>query len=267
MQVTSNTPSGLEGRTAVVTGAAAGIGRAVASQLRDLGMTVGALDLPGKSIPDDTIPLPADLRDTKAVTSAVQAFGAKYGDIWLLVGNAGVSFVGDIEHGEEADWQRILDINVLGQMRAVRAALPSLRKAGPGASIILIGSCSARNGIPERAIYSASKGAVHGLALALAADLVGEGIRVNCISPGTVDTPFMAELIERADDPAQQRVEFEMRQPTNKMVDAREVSLAVTWLANPINRSITGSVIEIDGGMGTIRLHRGRSNLNPSTRS
>src|SRR5690606_18281527 len=115
MQVTSNTPSGLEGRTAVVTGAAAGIGRAVASQLRDLGMTVGALDLPGKSIPDDTIPLPADLRDTKAVTSAVQAFGAKYGGIWLLVGNAGVSFVGDIEHGEEADWQRILDINVLGQ--------------------------------------------------------------------------------------------------------------------------------------------------------
>jgi enoyl-[acyl-carrier-protein] reductase (NADH) len=73
----------------------------------------------------------------------------------------------------------------------------------------------------------------------------------------------MAELIERADDPAQQRVEFEMRQPTNKMVDAREVSLAVTWLANPINRSITGSVIEIDGGMGTIRLHRGRTNHNP----
>jgi 2-keto-3-deoxy-L-fuconate dehydrogenase len=241
-----------EGRIAVVTGAASGIGQATAAAMRDVGFIVGALDLTVQGLPDGTVPLLADVRDATAVTAAIDAFAALHGRIDLLVNNAGVSFVGGIEAGSEDDWHRVLDINVLGQMRVLRAALPWLRHSD-AASVVAMSSCTATNGIPERALYSASKGAVHAMMLSVATDLVGEGICVNSIAPGTVDTAFMAELANRAPEPAAKRREFEARQPTGRMVAPAEIANAVLFLADPINRSITGTTLVLDGGMGTIR--------------
>ncbi len=243
----------LAGRIAVVTGAASGIGRSVTETLLGMGMEVGALDLPGHAVPDHAHALPADLRDEDATRGAIDGFAQTHGRLDLLVGNAGVSFVGGIEDGDEGDWFRVLDINLIGQMRASRAALPWLRKAEGGASIVFMSSCAALNGIPGRALYSASKGAVQAMAMSMAADLIGEGIRVNCVAPATVDTPFMADLIDRAPDPAAQRRAFEARQPTGRMVNPAEIGLAVAWLAAPVNRSVTGTTIEVDGGMGQLR--------------
>lgn len=240
------------GRVALVTGAASGIGQATALALRDAGFHVGALDIAREGLPADTAHLLADVCDGQAVSTVIDGFAATHGRIDLLVNNAGVSFVGGIEVGSDTDWQRVFDINVLGQMRVLRAALPWLRKSD-AASVVAMSSCTAINGIPERALYSASKGAVHAMMLSVATDLVGEGICVNLIAPGTVDTAFMTELANRAADPAAKRREFEARQPTGRMVAPAEIANTVLFLADPVNRSITGATFVIDGGMGSIR--------------
>lgn len=239
-------------RIALVTGAASGIGRSVTAALLDAGYNVGGLDLTEQDLPVGARPLIADVRDRSAVNEAVQGYLADKGQLDLLVNNAGVSFVGGIDVGSEEDWFRILDINVMGQMRVLRACLPWLRKSD-AASIVAMSSCTAINGIPERALYSASKGAVHSMMLSVATDLVDEGIRVNCIAPATVDTPFMTELAERDPDPSAKRRSFESRQPTGRMVDPDELSNAVLFLADPVNRSVTGTTLILDGGMGTMR--------------
>lgn len=242
----------LQDRVVIVTGGASGIGRASAEALMQRGAAVGVLDRAAE-VPTGAAALQADITDTAAVTAAVDSFSSVHGRLDVLVNNAGVGFTGTIEEGSEDDWHRVFDINVFGQMRVVRAALPWLRKSR-AASIIVMSSCSALNGIPERALYSASKGAVQALMHALATDLVREGIVVNAIAPGTVDTPFMEEIINRAEDPPALRAALDQRQPTGHMLDPAEIGHAVCYLAHPLTRSTTGSTLEIDGGMGTIRL-------------
>jgi NAD(P)-dependent dehydrogenase (short-subunit alcohol dehydrogenase family) len=244
----------LAGRVVLVTGGASGIGRASAEVLLARGATVGVLDRTADG-PDGAEAMQADVTDAAAVTAAVDGFCARHGRLDVLVNNAGVAFVGGIEDGTEEDWRRVFDVNVFGQMRVMRAALPWLRRS-EAASVVIMSSCSALNGIPDRVLYSASKGACQAMMLALSADLVGEGIAVNAVAPGTVATPFMEEIIARAADPAAQRAAFDARQPTGRMVEPAEVGHAVAYLASPRARSTTGATIEIDGGMGTIRLKR-----------
>lgn len=243
----------LKGRIAVVTGAASGIGQAIAETLLGLGVVVGALDCDVAGIPEGCAPLKADVRDQAAVTQAIAGFAEEHGRLDILVNNAGVSFVGTVEQGSEDDWMRVIDINLMGQMRVMRAALTYLRKSD-AASVIAMSSCTATNGIPERALYSASKGAVQSMSIAMAADLVAEGIRMNCISPATVDTPFMTELANRAADPVAKRRAFNERQPIGRMVDPSELGLAVAYLASPLSGSTTGTTLILDGGMGTLRI-------------
>lgn len=252
---TAPSETGHRGRIAVVTGAASGIGQAAAAHLHALGLTVAGLDLHAEGVPEGCTPLVADVRNQRAVTSAIAGFAEAHGRLDVLVNNVAVAFVGTVEDGSEEDWSRVLDVNVLGQMRVMRAALPWLR-ISDAASIVVMSSCSALNGLPQRALYSASKGAVQGLAQAMAADLVAEGITVNCVSPGTVDTPFMAELISQSDNPDAQRREFESRQPTGRMIDSVEIARAVAFLAHPSMRSTTGSTVVVDGGMGVLRIPR-----------
>lgn len=242
----------LEGVVAVVTGAASGIGQAGARALLEQGATVGGVDLHADGMPEGCEPLLADVRSQSALDDAIAGFAERHGRLDVVVNNVGVSFVGTVEDGSEDDWHRVFDINVLGQMRVMRATLPWLRKSS-GASVIIMSSCSAVNGLPERALYSASKGAVQSMAMAMATDLLADGICVNCISPGTVNTPFMAELIARDNDPDGKRRSFEARQPTQRMVEPDEVGRAVAYLADPRNRSQTGATLIIDGGMGVLR--------------
>ncbi|MBP2227883.1 NAD(P)-dependent dehydrogenase (short-subunit alcohol dehydrogenase family) [Azospirillum agricola] len=243
----------MKGRVAVVTGGAAGIGQAVAAELLRQGCVVGAVDRTADGVPDGVTPLVADVRDQGALNAAIGGFGERHGRIDFLVNNAGVSFVGTIEDGSEEDWARLFDINVMGQMRSTRAALPHLRKSDAGA-IVNMSSCTAMNGLRQRALYSASKGAVQSMTMAMAADLIAEGIRVNCIAPGTVDTPFMAELAARAPDPAAKRAEFAARQPSGLMVDPLEVALAVVFLLRPGANGSVGTCLTIDGGMAALRV-------------
>lgn len=240
-------------RVVVVTGAAAGIGQAVCSYLHEAGAIVGGIDRQAVGIPDGVSPLLADVTDQQALNQAVDAFAQQHGRIDVLVNNAGVSFVGTIEDGSEEDWLRILNINVLGYMRTTRACLPHLRRSTSGV-IVNMSSCTAINGLPERALYSASKGAIQSMTLAMAADLITESIRVVGIAPATVDTPFMTELANRATDPIAKRNEFHRRQPTGKMVSPDEVARLVAHVAHPEAHSYTGTIINIDGGMASLRM-------------
>lgn len=248
--------TGFEQRVVLVTGGAAGIGHACVRSLVDAGAVVHALD---RDAPVEAVAGAqyhrADLRDQAAVETVVEAIVATTGRLDVLVNNAGISFVGDVETGSEDEWHLLWDVNVLGYVRTLRAALPHLRR-GDRPAVVNMTSCTAESGFRDRALYSATKGAVEAMTRSVAADLVSDGITVNAVSPGTVDTPFMTELAWRADDPAGRRRDFEERQPTGQMVDPAEVAHAVLYLTHPLNRSSVGTVVTVDGGIAALHLTR-----------
>ncbi|MFI5937288.1 SDR family NAD(P)-dependent oxidoreductase [Actinoplanes sp. NPDC051494] len=184
---------------------------------------------------------------------AAARVAAEFGGIDILVNNAGISAVGTVEANDDAEWQRVLDVNVIGVARTTAAVLPYLRRSDH-AAIVTISSIAATAGLVQRALYSASKGAVHALTLAMAADLVGDGIRVNCVAPGTVDTPWVARLLARTGDPEGEKTRLAARRPTGRLVTAREVATAVAYLACPDSSATTGMSLAVDGGMSGLRL-------------
>jgi 2-keto-3-deoxy-L-fuconate dehydrogenase len=146
---------------------------------------------------------------------------------------------------------------VLGLVRTSRAALPYLRAAaGARGQAAIVNTCSiaATAGLPDRALYSATKGAVLSLTLAMATDHVREHIRVNCVNPGTVATPWIGRLLAAADDPEAERVALEARQPLGRLVTADEVAAAIAYLASPLAASVTGTSLAVDGGMHGLRV-------------
>lgn len=189
--------------------------------------------------------------------AGVDRAAAALGPLHTLVSNAGIGAIGTVEDNDDAEWARVLDVNVLGMVRVARHALPHLRRAAterPGAvSVTHTCSIAATAGLPRRALYSASKGAVLALTLAMAADHVREGIRVNCVNPGTADTPWIGRLLDRADDPVAERAALEARQPLGRLVSADEVAAAVCYLAGPAAASVTGTALAVDGGMQGLR--------------
>ncbi|PYC88006.1 short-chain dehydrogenase [Streptomyces tateyamensis] len=247
------TTTDLDGLKALVTGGASGIGLATAQLLSDRGADVAVLDLdPGKlSLP--LLGFTADLRDDVSVRDAVAAAGEALGGLDILVNNAGIGAAGTVEDNPDEQWHLVFDVNVLGLVRTTRAALPYLRRSAH-AAIVNTCSIAATAGLPQRALYSASKGAVLSLTLAMAADHVREGIRVNCVNPGTVDTPWIGRLLDAADDPAAERAALNARQPTGRLVSAPEVAAAIAYLASPAAGSTTGTALAVDGGMAGLRL-------------
>ena len=155
------------------------------------------------------------------------------GGIDVLVNNAGIGAQGTIEANSLDEWRHVFDVNVLGIVRVMRSALAHLRRS-PNAAVVNMCSIAATAGLPERAVYSASKGAVLSLTMAMAADHVAEGIRVNCVNPGTVDTPWVGRLLDQAADPVAERTALEARQPTGRLVTADEVAAAVLYLGGPL---------------------------------
>jgi len=242
-----------DGLVAIVTGGASGIGAAVAQKLTDRGARVAALDLDPSGAPEGVLGIKADVSDDESVRAAVQQVADAYGRIDVLVNNAGIGAQGTIEDNPDDQWHRVFDVNVLGAMRVSRAALPYLRQS-PAASIVNVASVAATTGIPQRALYSTTKGAVQSLTLAMAADHLREGIRVNCVNPGTADTPWVQRLLDAAPDPAAERASLDARQPHGRLVTAEEVALAVVYLAGPSSGSTAGTALAVDGGMATLRL-------------
>ncbi|MFH9547925.1 SDR family NAD(P)-dependent oxidoreductase [Streptomyces sp. NPDC017435] len=245
--------SDFEGLTALVTGGASGIGRATAELLAERGARVAVLDLDPSGVAEPALGLRADVTDDASVRAAVEATVAGLGGLDVLVNNAGIGAQGTVEDNDDAAWHRVFDVNVVGMVRTARAALPHLRRSSH-AAIVNTCSIAATAGLPQRALYSATKGAVYSLTLAMAADHVREGIRVNCVNPGTADTPWVGRLLDAADDPAAERTALEARQPTGRLVRAAEVAGAIAYLASPLSGATTGTALAVDGGMQGLRL-------------
>ncbi|MFJ7243438.1 SDR family NAD(P)-dependent oxidoreductase [Kitasatospora sp. NPDC098652] len=243
----------LDGLTALVTGGASGIGLATAQLLSELGADVAVLDLDPGGAHAPLHGFTADVADDHSVREAVRAAAETLGGIDILVNNAGIGAAGTVEDNPDEQWHRVLDVNVLGIVRTTRAALPHLRRSAH-AAVVNTCSIAATAGLPQRALYSASKGAVLSLTLAMAADHVREGIRVNCVNPGTVDTPWVGRLLDAAADPAAERAALNARQPTGRLVTAEEVAAAIAYLASPAAASVTGTALAVDGGMAGLRL-------------
>ena len=238
---------------AVVTGGASGIGLATARLLVEHGARVAIFDRTEDRADLAAEQLRCDVGDDASVRAAVADAAQRLGGIDVLVNNAAIGAVGTVADNSDAEWHRVLDVNLLGVVRVTRAALPHLRRS-PRAAIVNTCSIAATAGLPQRALYSASKGAVLALTLAMAADHMADGIRVNCVNPGTVDTPWVARLLDAAEDPAATRAALEARQPTGRLVTADEVANAIAFLASPASGSTTGAALPVDGGMQGLRL-------------
>ncbi|SDM35084.1 SDR family NAD(P)-dependent oxidoreductase [Microbacterium azadirachtae] len=235
----------LQGRTALVTGAAGGIGRAVAQALAAEGVRVALLDRSAAGLEDTaalcagSVPLVADVTDEQEVAEAVAAAVGTLGALHIVVCCAGIS--GPVGSGVEqtslADWQRVFAVNVTGAFLVVRAALPALR-AAPDAAVVLVASDSAFVASPGMAAYCASKAALVQFGRALSVDLAGDDVRVTSVSPSVVDTPM-----SRGDlgDDAFSAPDFPVQ-------SAEEVAAHVVYLASPRARAVNGSGILSDFG-------------------
>ncbi|MFC4061363.1 SDR family NAD(P)-dependent oxidoreductase [Planomonospora corallina] len=263
----------LGGLRALVTGGGSGIGLAAATLLAGRGAAVACLDLkppagplagpptgpvgpvagrPAASPAPPLLGVTADVTDEEQVRTAVAEAAGRLGGLDILVNNAGIGATGTVEDNPYEEWLRVLDVNVLGLVRVTRAALPYLRRSAH-AAIVNTCSIAATAGLPQRALYSASKGAVQSLTLAMAADHLHEGIRVNCVNPGTADTPWVQRLLDAADDPEAERAALRARQPMGRLVSAEEVAAAIAHLASPLAASTTGTALAVDGGMQGLR--------------
>jgi 2-keto-3-deoxy-L-fuconate dehydrogenase len=240
------------GLAAIVTGGGSGIGLETARTMAARGAAVACLDLDPSAAAEPLLAIAADVTDEDSIGKAVERAAERLGGVDVLVNNAGIGAQGTVEDNPYDEWWRVLDVNLLGIVRTTRAVLPHLRRSRH-AAIVNTCSIAATAGLPNRALYSASKGAVLALTLAMAADHVREGIRVNCVNPGTVDTPWVARLLEAAPDPAAERRALEARQPSGRLVTAEEVAAAIAYLASPLAGATTGTALAVDGGMQGLR--------------
>ena len=235
----SGIPFRLDGRRAVVTGGASGIGAATARALVDAGVEVTIVDLdPG---PGGTA---LDVTDERAV----QSFFAGLAALDILVNNAGVGHVGSIEETEAADWQRLFRVNVDGMFYCAKYALPLLIASGRGC-IVNMGSVAGLGGVKRRFAYCATKGAVIALTRQMALDYAGR-LRVNCICPGTVETPFVEAYLEKFHKHEKEKVRAELhaRQPVGRMGRPEEIAAMALYVCSDEAAFVTGSVLTIDGG-------------------
>lgn len=240
--------SGFDGLKVVVTGGASGIGAATVALLRTRGATVAIIDST-----DSQGVYCCNVTDAEGVASTVNRIAADLGGIDVLINNAGIGATGDVAANTDEEWLRVFDVNVFGAMRVTRSALPYLRRSHH-AAIVNTSSIVAVVGVPERVLYSATKGALATMTLAMAADHVREGIRVNAVLPGTADTPWIARLLSESDDAPAASESLRRRQPMGRLVSPEEVANAIVYLADPASRSTSGTLLTVDGGMGGLRV-------------
>ncbi len=244
-----------EGMSAIVTGGASGIGRATVEELVARGARVASLDLSPAAPTPGVEEISADVADEQSTRAAVDHAAELFGGIDVVVNNAGIGARGTVEESPDEEFLRLFQVNVLGLVHTSRAALPHLRRSEHPA-IVNTSSVAAWTGLQKRAAYSTSKGAVQALTLAMAADHVREGIRVNCVNPGTADTPWVQRLLAAASDPEVERASLEARQPLGRLVSAPEVANAICYLASPRSGSTTGTQLGVDGGSHTLVITR-----------
>jgi NAD(P)-dependent dehydrogenase (short-subunit alcohol dehydrogenase family) len=247
--------SEFDGAVAIVTGGASGIGAATAALLHARGARVAVLDRTLDGLPDEYFGTECDVTSAEQVDAAVAAVAEHFGGIDIVVNNAGIGATGDIAANDDDEWHRVFDVNVMGIVRVTRAALSHLRRSTV-AAVVNTSSVVASVGVPNRALYAATKGAVSALSMAMAADHVKEGIRVNAVEPGTAATPWVGRLLGQTEDPAAAEAALKARQPMGRLVAPEEVAHAIAYLASPLSGSTTGTLLSVDGGMAGIQLPR-----------
>ena len=240
--------SGFAGSKALVTGGASGIGAATVDLLRGRGASVAILD--AVSVPGV---YQCDISDAAGVATTVDQIASDLGGIDIVINNAGIGAAGDVSANPDDEWLRVFDVNVFGAVRVTRQALPHLRRS-QHAAIVNTSSIVAVVGVPDRVLYSATKGALSAMTIAMAADHVREGIRVNAVLPGTADTPWVDRILTAAIDKDAASEALRRRQPLGRLISPAEVAHAIVYLADPASGSTTGTLLTVDGGMGGLRV-------------
>lgn len=242
-----------EGLTAIITGAGSGIGLEVAKGLTAKGAKVFGFDINQGEMGSCATYIKCDIGNALSVTEAFNEFAKSSKSLDVLINNAGIGSLTTVEKETDEVWHKVLNINVVGTARVSRLAIPLLRQS-KHAAIVNTASVAAIDGIPNRAAYSASKGAILALTLAMATDHLSDGIRVNAVNPGTTDTPWVKRLLDQADDAKVAKIALEARQPMGRLVSPSEIANAIIFLASPVQSSITGTSLNIDGGLHSLRI-------------
>ncbi len=245
----------LEGKRAIVTGAGAGIGRAIALRLSDEGARVALADLDGQAaervageIEGKTLIRQTNVARADEVEALVQGVVEEWGGLDVMVNNAGIGVAATAPETSEEDFDRQMAVNLKGTFFGIKYSVPAMRDSG-GGSIINMASVAALVGVPDRAAYCAAKGGILALTRAAAIDHISEGIRVNCIAPGTVDTPWIDRITAGYDDPEEARARMEARQPHGRFVTPEEIAAMAAYLASDESASAVGACMVVDGGM------------------
>jgi NAD(P)-dependent dehydrogenase (short-subunit alcohol dehydrogenase family) len=245
----------LQGKRAVVTGAGAGIGRVIALRLAGEGASVALADVDGgaaekvaSEIDGETLVRRTDVTTADEVEALISNVVESWGGLDVMVNNAGVGVAATAVETTEEDYDRVMDVCVRGTLLGMKYAIPAIRDSG-GGSVINMSSVAALVGITDRAIYSAAKGAILSLTRAAAMDHVEEGVRVNCIAPGTVDTPWVSRITSGYDDPEEARANMQARQPHNRFVTPEEIAAMAAYLASDESGSCIGACMVVDGGV------------------
>lgn len=236
------------GSVAVVTGGASGIGYEICRRFLAEGGSVVAGDLNPTGVPEGALGVEVDVSDPDQVDTLISRCIGEHGKIDILCNNAGVGAVTDVLGCTLEEWEKLFSVNVRGVFLGTRAALPHMLDAGSGV-IVNTASVAASVGLPNRAAYCASKGAVVALTKQVAVQYAAQGIRCNCVSPGTVDSPWVGRLLDQADDPTRTREALVARQPLGRLGTPGEVADLVAYLASDQASFVTGSDWLIDGGI------------------
>jgi len=245
----------LAGKRAIVTGAANGIGRAIALRLASEGARVVIADVNEEDaqgvadeIEGETLVDKTDVTRDGDVEALVGRAVSEWGGLDVMVNNAGVGVAGTAITTTEEEYERVMDVCVRGTFLGMKHAIPAIKDAG-GGSVINMSSVAALVGLVDRAVYSAAKGAIYSMTRASAIDHVGEGVRVNCIAPGTVDTPWVARITSGYDDPEEARANMRARQPHGRLVTPEEIAAMAAYLASDESASVIGACMVVDGGV------------------
>jgi NAD(P)-dependent dehydrogenase (short-subunit alcohol dehydrogenase family) len=245
----------LKGRRSIVTGAGSGIGRAVALRLAAEGANVLVSDVDetaaravARELGGEALFRRADVTSSEEVEALVATAIDEWDGLDVMVNNAGVGVAGTVTNTSEKDYEMVMDVCLRGTFFGMKHAIPAIRDSG-GGSVINMSSVAALVGIPDRAVYSAAKGAILAITRAAAIDHVDEGVRVNCIAPGTVDTPWIGRITAGYDDPQAARRNMQARQPHGRFVSPEEIAAMAAYLASDESASTIGACMVVDGGV------------------
>ncbi len=244
----------LQDKIAIVTGGASGIGLAITKRFASEGAKIIIADLnlesakeEAKAIGENVYSYQVDMTNSNEVQSLMNYVSENFNKLDIMVNNAGIGAASKAHETSEETWQKVIDVNLKGTFLGMKYSIPLMLKNKSG-SVINITSIAALVGLPERAVYSAAKGGILSLTRAAAIDYVSDGIRINCIAPGTVDTPWIKRITDSYDDPNTARNNMIARQPHGRLVAPEEIAAMAAYLASDESKSTIGAVMVVDGG-------------------